>query len=256
LVNERFNFSLSLRKEKIFEHFLGKRLKERSNLENEEFKVSEGVIVEDDEYNDIYEINIENIKIPEDVLLEYKNVNFLNHQWQSGDFSFAKTYLLNEINDTNTLKFVIFLLRNSSSADGFKQLIEQETQLFDLIILNLFSCSDIEIKYEITWILINITYISNKFHTKFLNKSVLENLNELAKDKRVLIHVIWLLNNTVNDEKTNLKTVLSHLPGYKDLLKKLFLTVGSVELRSCVLDSLITLCNLSKHTKKHSQVIF
>ena len=62
---------MAIRKDKLFDIFLKKRLK----LENIDEHIQENILV-DDEYNNTYEINIEQLSIPEEVMKDYKNVNF------------------------------------------------------------------------------------------------------------------------------------------------------------------------------------
>ncbi len=153
---------------------------------------------------------------------------------------------MNDITDINVLKYVIFTLRNFSLKPEFKQFIEPENALFEIILMLLFTNNDIEIKYELSWTLINITYYSNKFHSKLLRKDILEKLFSLTFDKKLLIHTIWIFNNIISNDTITLKSVLSALPKYKNRLKHLINTVSSVEVKSLLIESLLTLCEKVK----------
>ena len=148
------------------------------------------------------------------------------------------------------MKFAVFILRNCSSQQGFKELIEPEHSLFDFIIVILFTSEEIEIKYELSWILINITYSSNKFHSKLLKKEVLEKIFSMTYEKRLLVHALWLFNNIISNDKIILKTVISALPDYKNRLRELVYNVNSPEVKCLLMESIMTLIeNLSKPSK-------
>jgi hypothetical protein len=68
-MEERYKFSLELRKEKIFDYFLNRRLK----IDNYSEEIEASILV-DDEYNNTYEINIETLSIPDEVKEDYKKV--------------------------------------------------------------------------------------------------------------------------------------------------------------------------------------
>ena len=67
VLDERHNYSLQLRKNKISDYFLNKRLKYKSNNEDN--------ILEDDEYTNTYEVNIETLSLSDEIKEEYKKVN-------------------------------------------------------------------------------------------------------------------------------------------------------------------------------------
>lgn len=159
---------------------------------------------------------------------------------------------MNEIDDINVLKYVIFTLRNFSLKSEFKELIEPENALFEIILSTLFSNKDIEIKYELSWVLINVTFYSNKFHSKLLRKDILERLFEMTFEKKLLIHSLWIFNNIISNEKITLKTVISALPEYKSRIIHLMKTINSYEVKSQLVESLLT---LAENVKKHSKLL-
>jgi hypothetical protein len=161
---------------------------------------------------------------------------------------------MNDITDLNVLKYVIFTLRNLSLKPEFKQFIEPENALFEIILMQLFNNSDIELKYELSWILINITFNSNKFHSKLLRKDILEKLFTMTFDKKLLIHTIWIFNNIISNDVITLKSVISALPEYKNRLKHLINTISSNEVKSLIIESLLSLCEKVKKPSNFAKV--
>ena len=152
------------------------------------------------------------------------------------------------------LKFIIFTLRNASSQEGFKEKIEHETLVFDQILNNFFIANDIEILYELTWVLINVTYTSNKFHSKLLKTEILNKLYEKTYDKRIIVHIFWIFNNLIANDISVLKIITNTLPGLKQRLKDLIKTVNSLEVRKLLMETLCTFLEKVKNTKNLLQV--
>lgn len=157
--------------------------------------------------------------------------------------------MFNEVSDLNVLKFVIFTLRNASSQEGFKESIEQENSLFDQIINYFFNNNDIEIQYELSWLLINITYTSNQFHSKLLKKDILEKFYEKTFDKRLLIHILWIINNLTANDKSIIKMISNILPDLKQRLMFLIKSVNSNEVQKLLMDILCTYIEKVKNKK-------
>lgn len=154
----------------------------------------------------------------------------------------------------NVLKFILYLLRNISHLENFKALIESEGKIVEHLIFHLFNSSDIQIRYEITWILINITSCSNKFHNKMLSPKFLSTLYDLKRDKRLVTHIIWIIENLVDSEATNLKCLLKAVPDYINFLLSQLKTAKELDLKLCILASLQNVFKLKKNEKKLIQV--
>ncbi len=180
--NQPINTQLTLRKQKLDEKIMSKRLK----------------FIE--ENNNPLSIDINKLNVPEDLKQNY--ITFLKTNYE------IKTYLHQLFgSDLNDKKLALFLLRNfiilqiTELPFEKRKLSRNDRDLFKRL-CDLLYDQDLQVKYEVSWCLINISLFPKVVEYKLYTE---ENLNKildfiLNTDEHFIINSIFMLRNfSTND---------------------------------------------------------
>lgn len=180
--NQLINAQLTLRKQNLDEKLMSKRLK----------------FIQ--ENNNPLSININELNVPEDLKKNY--VTFLKTNYE------IKTYLHQLFgSDLNDKKLALFLLRNfiilqiTELPFEKRKLSRNDRDLFKRL-CDLLYDQDLQVKYEVSWCLINIALFPKVVEYKLYTE---ENLNKildfiLNSDEQFVINSIFMLRNfSTND---------------------------------------------------------
>ena len=175
LVKRREDFSLKLRKDKLQESMMDRRLKSLSFVKED---------------NEKFAIIPSNLKLSNDFSEEFFN--------STNKLELALRYL--KESDENIRKFGIRQVRNYSDTLKSNSKIDSnfKQKNFEDIINIMLTSQDITEVFETSWIVINLSQCSTEF-TNFLSKP--QNIKQLfsrmteINDFQVRHHFLWIFNN-------------------------------------------------------------
>jgi hypothetical protein len=286
LLRRREEYNLSLRKDKVFNKIMERRLR---GLNMSKMCDAQNLFLQNYE-NEFVEIDINKLDIAKSIINNYEQHSekliviskFLEEKISEGPIDenlikFAilkfRIYLQEKSDKLNQLELEIITDSIFPAIEKiFLQEFPSKLNLPDEEYLNLLK-SSLQLKYEISWSLINLTNESGKFVSKVLNVNFLKFMEkiiyELLRFKSeqflntypLLRHIIWLFSNVMAENQESniivrntvniveIMKILSNFEIIKEMNK-------NFSLQSLILTVLWAIQNFMKYTESNTKHLY
>ncbi len=207
LISAREKNNLQLRKNKIEEIIMQKRMASF-------IRISRG-LVKEEKYNHLL-LSFDELT---HILPSYIDQEFDVYDDKVGkikEFLFNYLSLDNPLNEALS-KYAVYKMRKITSEwkNENEETLEVETHLLDLFFRLLQVTTDKKLQYEITFILINLTFESSKYTNYLIEEEILEILFSLMNsgETGIIYHSIWIFAN-IFDCQENATLILQRLDNF------------------------------------------